>query len=129
TRRWPARSASAPTWRSSCRASSSGCSSARTACRRCGWRRSRSPVRRSTEMVTPTVGSENVTGTGLGAARETIAVLDYGGQYVQLIARRVRESRVYCEIFPHDASAADLIERRVIGVIPSGGPASEPDAH
>ena len=79
-------------------------------------------------MVTPTVGSENMTGTGLGAARETIAVLDYGGQYVQLIARRVRESRVYCEIFPHDVSADELIERGVIGVILSGGPASVYDA-
>src|SRR5438874_11618947 len=60
----------------------------------------------------------------MGLKRETIAVLDYGGQYVQLIARRVRESRVYCEIFPHDVSADELIERGVIGVILSGGPAS-----
>jgi len=37
------------------------------------------------------------------------------------IARRVRESRVYCEIFPHDVSADELIERGVIGVILSGG--------
>jgi len=58
------------------------------------------------------------------SARETIAVLDYGGQYVQLIARRVRESRVYCEIFPHDVTAAELEARGVIGVILSGGPAS-----
>ena len=59
-----------------------------------------------------------------GLARETIAVLDYGGQYVQLIARRVRESRVYCEIFPHDVTADELTARGVIGVILSGGPAS-----
>ena len=59
-----------------------------------------------------------------GLARETIAVLDYGGQYVQLIARRVRESRVYCEIFPHDVTAAELEARGVVGVILSGGPAS-----
>ena len=58
------------------------------------------------------------------ASRETIAVLDYGGQYVQLIARRVRESRVYCEIFPHDVTAAELASRGVVGVILSGGPAS-----
>ena len=57
-------------------------------------------------------------------ARESIAILDYGGQYVQLIARRVRESRVYCEIFPHDVTAAELEARGVIGVILSGGPAS-----
>src|SRR5437764_11940174 len=81
-------------------------------------------------MLTPTVCSKNMTGTGLGAARETIAVLEYGGQYVQLIARRVRESRVYCEIFPHDVTADELTDRGVIGVILSGGPASvyEPGA-
>ncbi|MFN2521626.1 MAG: GMP synthase (glutamine-hydrolyzing), partial [Candidatus Limnocylindria bacterium] len=43
---------------------------------------------------------------------------------MQLIARRVRESRVYCEIFPHDVTAAELGSRGVIGVILSGGPAS-----
>src|SRR5207253_11092634 len=66
--------------------------------------------------------------TGL-SARATIAILDFGSQYTQLIARRVRDSRVYCEIFPHDATPEDLRARNVIGVIPSGGPASayEPD--
>ena len=62
--------------------------------------------------------------------REAILVVDFGSQYSRLIARRVRESRVYCEIIPHDAtwnSVADLNPR---GVILSGGPASvyEPDA-
>jgi len=70
------------------------------------------------------VSSETKTATEAGPLRETIAVLDYGGQYVQLIARRVRESRVYCEIFPHDVTAAELAARGVIGVILSGGPAS-----
>ena len=64
------------------------------------------------------------TPTTVATARETIAVLDYGGQYVQLIARRVRESHVYCEIFPHDVTADELTARGVIGVILSGGPAS-----
>jgi len=74
--------------------------------------------------VNGSVGS----GAASGLQRETIAVLDYGGQYVQLIARRVRESRVYCEIFPHDVTAAELSARGVIGVILSGGPASVYDA-
>jgi GMP synthase (glutamine-hydrolysing) len=56
--------------------------------------------------------------------RATIAILDYGSQYTQLIARRVRESRVYCEIFPHDVTAKELADRGVVGVILSGGPAS-----
>src|SRR5256712_6212278 len=63
-------------------------------------------------------------------ARPTVAILDFGSQYPQLIARRVRESRVYCEIFPHDVTPAELRARNVIGVILSGGPASvyEPGA-
>jgi len=70
------------------------------------------------------VGARSDQGSTTAVARETIAVLDYGGQYVQLIARRVRESRVYCEIFPHDVTADELASRGVIGVILSGGPAS-----
>src|SRR3979411_3127964 len=63
-------------------------------------------------------------------ARPTVAILDFGSQYTQLIARRVRESRVYCEICPHDVTPAELRARNVIGVILSGGPASvyEPGA-
>jgi len=63
-------------------------------------------------------------------SRQLIAILDFGSQYTQLIARRVRESRVYCEIFPHDVTAAELAARNVAGVILSGGPASvyEPGA-
>src|SRR3989454_4702056 len=71
------------------------------------------------------------TGVGTGpSGRATIAILDFGSQYTQLIARRVRESRVYCEIFPHDVTRAELEARGVIGVILSGGPASvyEPGA-
>ncbi|MBI2324931.1 MAG: glutamine-hydrolyzing GMP synthase [Chloroflexi bacterium] len=60
--------------------------------------------------------------------RPTIAILDYGSQYTQVIARRVRESRVYCEIFPHDVTPEDLEAQDVVGVILSGGPASVYDA-
>ena len=62
--------------------------------------------------------------------RPTIAILDYGSQYTQVIARRVRESRVYCEIFPHDVTPDELAAKDVVGVILSGGPASvyEPGA-
>ncbi len=65
-----------------------------------------------------------------GSGRETIAIIDFGSQYTQLIARRVRESRVYCEIFPHDVTPEELRARHVAGVILSGGPASvyEPGA-
>ncbi len=55
---------------------------------------------------------------------ELIAVLDYGSQYAQLIARRVRECGVYCEILPHDITAEELSSRQPKAVILSGGPAS-----
>jgi GMP synthase (glutamine-hydrolysing) len=54
---------------------------------------------------------------------EFIAILDFGSQYTQLIARRVREHRVYCEILRHDTPASALRERPLKGIILSGGPA------
>ncbi len=55
---------------------------------------------------------------------DTVLVVDFGAQYAQLIARRVREARVYSEIVPHTITAAQLAERRPRAVILSGGPAS-----
>ena len=57
-------------------------------------------------------------------AEEAIVVLDYGSQYSRLIARRVRECRVYCEIHPHDVSEEQLAHLNVKGFILSGGPSS-----
>jgi GMP synthase (glutamine-hydrolysing) len=51
-------------------------------------------------------------------------VLDYGGQYSQLIARRVRECGVFSELLPHHVGAEEVARRRPKGVILSGGPAS-----
>ena len=51
-----------------------------------------------------------------------ILILDFGAQYTQLIARRVREIGVYCEIFPWDASEAEIRAFKARGVILSGGP-------
>ena len=51
-------------------------------------------------------------------------VVDFGAQYAQLIARRVREARVYSEIVPHDISAEEVRRRRPAGLILSGGPKS-----
>ncbi len=53
---------------------------------------------------------------------EKILILDFGSQYTQLIARRVREIGVYCEILPYDLDEAALVEFRPNGVILSGGP-------
>lgn len=63
-------------------------------------------------------------------ARDTVAVIDFGSQYAQLIARRVREHHVYCELIPHDAPWERIEALRPKGFILSGGPASvyAPDA-
>jgi GMP synthase (glutamine-hydrolysing) len=57
-------------------------------------------------------------------APDTILVVDFGAQYAQLIARRVREARVYSEIVPYDTPAEELVARRPRGIILSGGPKS-----
>jgi GMP synthase (glutamine-hydrolysing) len=59
-----------------------------------------------------------------GQQAERVLVLDFGSQYAQLIARRVREQHVYCEIVRHDISAARIRELAPRGIILSGGPAS-----
>jgi GMP synthase (glutamine-hydrolysing) len=56
--------------------------------------------------------------------KNTIAILDYGSQYTQLIARRVREAHVYCELFPWDAPPEDALALEPRGFILSGSPAS-----
>jgi GMP synthase (glutamine-hydrolysing) len=55
---------------------------------------------------------------------DSIAILDFGSQTSQLIARRVREARVYCELFPHDAPVEQVSALQPKGFILSGGPAS-----
>jgi GMP synthase (glutamine-hydrolysing) len=55
---------------------------------------------------------------------ETIAILDYGSQYTQLIARRVRELNIYSEIFHHSISIDKLLQKNIKGIILSGGPNS-----
>ena len=55
---------------------------------------------------------------------DRILILDFGAQYTQLIARRVREVGVYCEIYPWDVSDQDVIDFKAKGIILSGGPES-----
>jgi GMP synthase (glutamine-hydrolysing) len=57
-------------------------------------------------------------------SRQKILIIDFGAQYVQLIARRVREAGVYCELHPYDVSEAFIREFNPQGIILSGGPAS-----
>ncbi|HMK08819.1 MAG TPA: glutamine-hydrolyzing GMP synthase [Anaerolineales bacterium] len=61
---------------------------------------------------------------------DSLAILDFGSQTSQLIARRIREAQVYCELFPFDAAQDEVLALRPKGFILSGGPASvyEPGA-
>lgn len=56
--------------------------------------------------------------------QELILVLDFGGQYVQLIARRIRDCNVYCEILPHNVSIDRIKAKNPKGIVFSGGPSS-----
>ncbi|MCS6950901.1 MAG: GMP synthase (glutamine-hydrolyzing), partial [bacterium] len=53
---------------------------------------------------------------------ETVLVIDFGAQYTQLIARRIRECHVFCEIIPADTPASEIARRQPRGLVLSGGP-------
>ncbi|WP_035783093.1 glutamine amidotransferase-related protein, partial [Arthrobacter sp. H14] len=62
--------------------------------------------------------------TELAPAHRPVLVVDYGAQYAQLIARRVREANVYSEIVPHTYSTEQLLAKNPVAIILSGGPSS-----
>ena len=62
--------------------------------------------------------------TGASGESNPVLVVDFGAQYAQLIARRVREANVYSEIVPHTISADEIRARNPAGIVLSGGPAS-----
>ncbi|MGH7337640.1 MAG: glutamine-hydrolyzing GMP synthase, partial [Myxococcota bacterium] len=59
---------------------------------------------------------------------QLVLILDFGSQFTQLIARRVRENRVYCEVHPFDLPLDEIRARAPIGLVLSGGPQSVYDA-
>jgi GMP synthase (glutamine-hydrolysing) len=77
-----------------------------------------------TELATPSGAPTQTPEVDVPRAVDEVVVLDYGGQYSQLIARRVRECGVFSELLPHHVGAAEVARRRPKGLILSGGPAS-----
>src|SRR5271155_6263304 len=75
-----------------------------------------------TATTAPAAIAERV--DAMPAVSEEVLVLDYGGQYSQLIARRVRDCGVFSEMLPHDVPLEEIARRKPRGVILSGGPAS-----
>jgi GMP synthase (glutamine-hydrolysing) len=78
----------------------------------------------ATELAIPAGATTDAPAVDVPRAVDEVVVLDYGGQYSQLIARRVRECGVFSELLPHHVGAAEVARRRPKGLILSGGPAS-----
>ncbi len=83
-----------------------------------------SPLHARTNPAPETVDQPLPSDPRLHAQRESVLVIDFGSQYSRLIARRVRESNVYCELIPHTADWHEVASLNPKGVILSGGPAS-----
>src|SRR3954468_14535941 len=82
------------------------------------------PTTATAEAAPPPVASSRGAEVGAPVATEEVVVLDYGGQYSQLIARRVRECGVFSELLPYHVGAEEVRRRAPKGLILSGGPAS-----
>src|SRR5437588_3985273 len=78
--------------------------------------------------VYPALILRKTLGQPTAVSHQTIVVLDFGSQFTQLIARRLRELSVYSEVWPPNTPIEKIRERNPVGVILSGGPKSVSDA-
>ena len=92
--------------------------------RRWRWRRRSSPTRGGPRHDRRRPAASRSSRSSARLAADEVVVLDYGGQYSQLIARRVRELGVFSELLPHHVGVDEVRKRRPKGLILSGGPAS-----
>lgn len=60
----------------------------------------------------------------MDADRKQIAILDFGSQYSHLIARRLRELNIFCELYSCEVEVGELQKHNIIGIVLSGGPSS-----
>lgn len=81
-------------------------------------------IREDIHFVNATVSAQRESPPSVPSQHQRILVLDFGSQYAQLIARRIRELNVYCEIVRHDISMERVHEHRPSGLVLSGGPSS-----
>ncbi len=81
-------------------------------------------------VTAPVPADAAVQPSAMPAASEEVVVLDYGGQYSQLIARRIRDCGVFSELLPHSVALEEVAKRKPRAIVLSGGPASvyAPDA-
>src|SRR5271155_3937754 len=77
-----------------------------------------------TDTATPAPAAIAERVDAMPAVSVEVLVLDYGGQYSQLIARRVRDCGVFSELLPHHVAVDEIARRKPRGIILSGGPAS-----
>jgi len=73
-------------------------------------------------MTNPSASREQKPESDSGVRSERLLIIDFGGQYTQLIARNIRECGVYCEIYPWDAAVEAMLDFAPDGIILSGGP-------
>ncbi len=74
------------------------------------------------DVLSPGASGDTIAAGTVGSSE--VVVLDYGGQYSQLIARRIRECGVFSELLPHHVALGEVVSRKPKGIVLSGGPAS-----